>query len=161
MLGQIEKNKKACIVLVNKWDLYDGKREQGNILMENIKYGIRFLPWVPIFTISAKTGRRLDKIFPLVDKIFEEYSRRIETSKVNKVLEELKENYSFNIKGKKLKFYYATQVDIRPPTFVIFTNIDPEDIPKRIEKFFEKSFQNYLGFNNVPVKIIFRKRERK
>ncbi len=161
LLRQIDKHKKACIILVNKWDLFDGKREQGNLLMENIKYGVRFLPWAPIFTISAKTGRRVDKILPLVDEVFEEYSRRVNTAQVNKILEDLKANYSFNVKGKRVKFYYATQIDTRPPTFVVFVNVDPETIPRHMEKFFEKSFQNYLNFDRVPVKVIFRKRGEK
>ncbi len=158
LLRQVQKHCKACILLINKWDLFDNKREAGNLLLENIKYGIRFMSWMPILTISAKTGRRVKEILPLVDKIYQQYSLRVNTALVNKVLEDLKENYSFNVKGKKVKFYYATQVDIKPPTFVVFTNIDPEELPKNIEKFIKNKFQKNLGFDKVPVKVIFRLR---
>lgn len=159
LLRQVLKHHKACILLVNKWDLFDGKREAGNLLLENVKYGIRFMPWVPIITISAKTGRRVDQIWRILKEVMEQYSKRISTSQVNKVLEEIKKSYSFSVKGKRLKFYYATQTDIRPPTFVVFTNIDPEDIPNHIEKFMRNSLQKHLGFDKVPVKIVFRLRE--
>ncbi|MCD6489767.1 MAG: ribosome biogenesis GTPase Der, partial [Thermodesulfobacterium sp.] len=157
-LRQVQKNYKACVLLVNKWDLFDNKREAGNLMLENIKYGIRFISWAPLLTISAKTGRRVNQIFPLVEEVYTQYNARVKTALVNKVLEELKNNYTFNIKSKRVKFYYATQVDVKPPTFVIFTNINSEDIPKHIEKFIENSFQKYLGFDKVPVKVLFKLR---
>ncbi len=159
LLRQVQKHYKACILLINKWDLFDNKREAGNLLLENVKYGIRFMSWVPILTISAKTGRRVKEILPLVDKIYQQYSLRVNTALVNKVLEDVKENYSFNVKGKRVNFYYATQVDIKPPTFVVFTNIDPEELPKNVEKFIKNKFQKNLGFDKVPVKVIFRLRD--
>ena len=158
LLRQVQKHYKACILLVNKWDLFDGKREAGNVMMENIKYGVRFLPWLPILTISAKTGRRVEKILPLVDEVYQQYSTRVNTAMVNRLLEELKTAYSFNVKGKRLKFFYATQVDIKPPTFVVFVNVDPETIPKNVEKFIQNRFQKFLGFDKVPVRVLFRER---
>ena len=159
LLRQVQKNYKACILLVNKWDLFDNKREAGNLMLEKIKYGIRFIPWAPLLTISAKTGRRVNQIFPLIEEIYKQYSARVKTALVNKILEELKRNYTFNIKGKRVKFYYATQVNIKPPTFVIFTNINSEDFPQHIKKFMENSFQKYLGFDKVPIRIMFRLRD--
>ncbi len=154
LLRQVQKNYRACILLVNKWDLFDNRREAGNLMLENIKYGVRFMPWLPLLTISAKTGRRVHQIFPLVEDVYAQYTKRVKTSFINKILEELKNNYTFNVRGKRVKFYYATQVEVKPPTFVIFTNIDA-DIPKNIERFIENSFQRYLGFDKVPIKVIF------
>ena len=159
LLRQVQKNYKACILLVNKWDLFDNKREAGNLMLEKIKYGIRFIPWAPLLTISAKTGRRVNQIFPLIEEVYKQYSARVKTALVNKILEELKRNYTFNIKGKRVKFYYATQIGIKPPTFVIFTNINSEDISQHIKKFIKNSFQKYLGFDKVPIRIMFRLRD--
>lgn len=159
LLRQVLKHHKACILLINKWDLFDGKREEGNLFLENIKYGIRFMPWVPMITISAKTGRRVNQIWETLREVIDQYVKRVNTAQVNKILEEIKKNYSFSIKGKKLKFYYATQTDTKPPTFVIFINVDPEEVPKSIEKFIRNSFQKHLGFDKVPVRIILRLRE--
>ncbi len=159
LLRQIQKNYKACILLVNKWDLFDNKRGAGNLMLEKIKYGIRFISWAPLLTISAKTGRRVNQIFPLIEEVYKQYSARVKTALVNKILEDLKENFTFNVKGKRVKFYYATQIGIKPPTFVIFTNIDSEDISQHIKKFIKNSFQKYLGFDKVPIRIMFRLRD--
>ncbi|AIH03541.1 MAG: GTPase Der [Thermodesulfobacterium sp. 37_54] len=158
LLRQVYKHHKACILLVNKWDLFDKKREAGNLVLENIKYGVRFMPWLPILTISAKTGRRVKEIWSVLKEVMEQYSLRVNTAQVNKLLEYLKENHNFSIKGKKLKFYYATQTDIKPPTFVVFINFDPEEVPKSIEKFIRNSFQKHLNFDKVPIKVVFRLR---
>ncbi len=159
LLRQIQKNYKACILLVNKWDLFDNKREAGNLMLEKIKYGIRFISWAPLLTISAKTGRRVNQIFPLIEEVYKQYSARVKTALVNKILEDLKENFTFNVKSKRVKFYYATQIGIKPPTFVIFTNIDSEDISQHIKKFIKNSFQKCLGFDKVPIRIMFRLRD--
>ncbi|WP_022854593.1 ribosome biogenesis GTPase Der [Thermodesulfobacterium thermophilum] len=158
LLRQIYKHHKACILLVNKWDLFDKKREAGNLVLERIKHGVRFMPWLPILTISAKTGRRVNEIWSVLKEVMEQYSLRVNTAQVNKLLEYLKENHNFSIKGKKLKFYYATQTDIKPPTFVVFINFDPEEVPKSIEKFIRNSFQKHLNFDKVPIKVVFRLR---
>ncbi|OAQ20696.1 ribosome biogenesis GTPase Der [Thermosulfurimonas dismutans] len=158
ILSQIEKRHKACIILVNKWDLLDGKREEGNILMEQIKYGARFVPWAPILTISAKTGRRIKEVLPLVDEVYAAYSRRVPTAQVNRALEEIKrERALYTPSGNRLKFYYATQAEIRPPTVVVFTNY-PEEIPKSVERFIKNRLRNYLGFEKSPLKVVFRPR---
>ncbi|NPB09836.1 MAG: ribosome biogenesis GTPase Der [Thermodesulfobacteria bacterium] len=158
ILSQVEKNHKGCLILINKWDLLDGKREEGNILLEKVKYGARFIPWAPILTVSAKTGRRIKEILPLVDEIYRQYSTRVPTWIVNKALEEITRDHSIYSKtGKRVKFYYGTQVDVRPPTFVIFTNF-PEDIPKSYERYLRNRLREALGFEKSPVKIIFRER---
>ena len=158
LLRQIAKNYRPCLLLVNKWDLFDGRREAGNIFLELLKHELKFMDYVPVLTISAKTGRRVGEILPLVEELYEEFSRRIATSRLNALLEEIKAQYSFTIAGKRLKVYYATQVEVAPPTFVVFVNINPETIPRHVQKFFERRFREVLEFKRVPIKLIFRER---
>jgi len=158
LLRQVDKNYKACLLLINKWDLLEKNKGKAEVFLELVKQHLKFLPWLPVLPISAKTGVNLDKILSLVEEIYAEYHKRISTAKVNKLLEEIKKQYTFNLKGKRLKIYYATQVEVAPPTFVVFVNVNPEDIPKNIEKFLRRSFQQNLGFERVPVKVIFRLR---
>ncbi len=158
ILAQIEKRHKACIILVNKWDLLDGRREEGNILLEQVRHGARFVPWAPILTVSARTGRRVKEILPLVEEVYAEYSRRIPTAQVNRALEEIKrERALYTPSGHRLKFYYATQAEIRPPTVVIFSNY-PNEIPKSVERFIRNRLRGYLGFQKSPLRVIFRPR---
>ncbi len=158
LLRQVDKNYKACLLLINKWDLFEKNKGKAEVFLELVKHHLKFLPWIPILPISAKKALNVDKILPLCEEIYKEYYKRIPTARVNELLEELKKQYTFNIKGKRLKIYYATQVEVAPPTFVLFVNVNPEDIPRNIEKFIRKSFQQFLGFERVPVKVIFRLR---
>ncbi len=158
ILSQVEKNHKGCLILINKWDLLDGRREEGNILLEKVKYGARFIPWAPILTVSAKTGRRIREILPLIDEIYRQYSTRVPTWMVNKVLEEATRDHSlYTSTGKRLKFYYGTQVEVRPPTFVVFSNY-PDEIPKGYERYLRNRLREALGFEKSPIKLIFRER---
>lgn len=159
LLHQIEKNYKAALLLINKWDIFEKNRSKGEVFLELVRYNLKFIPWMPILNISAKNGFNLDKIFPLVEEIYAQYNKRVTTSQVNRLLEELKTQYTFNVKGKRLKFYYATQVEIAPPTFVVFINIDPEEIPNHILKFLQRRFQEVLNFSQVPVKVYLRLRD--
>jgi GTP-binding protein len=158
LLRQVQKNCKAALLLINKWDFFKRQKSKSEVFLQVLRHHLKFLPWLPIIPISAKEGFNIDKILPLVEEIYKDYSRRVPTSQVNTLLEELKSQYTFNIKGKRLKFYYATQVEVAPPTFVIFINIEPEELPKHIEKFVRNRFQQFLGFERVPVKVIFRLR---
>ena len=158
ILAQIEKNHKGCLIVVNKWDLLDGRREEGNILLEQIKYGARFVPWAPILTVSAKTGRRVKEILPLIDEIYRQYSTRVPTWIVNKALEEATRDHSiYASTGKRIKFYYGTQVDVRPPTIVVFSNY-PDEVPKSYERYLKNRLREALGFDKSPIKLIFRER---
>ncbi|MCS7149834.1 MAG: ribosome biogenesis GTPase Der [Caldimicrobium sp.] len=158
LLRLIDKNYKAGLLLINKWDLLMKRRAKGEAFLEVLRRELRFIPWIPYLTISAKEGLNVGRILQEVEDIFFQYQRRVSTSMVNDLLEELKTQYSFNVCGKRLKFYYTTQVEVCPPTFVVFTNVDPQSIPEHIEKFIRKRFQQFLGFEKVPVKVIFRLR---
>jgi len=158
LLRQIAKNYRPCLLLVNKWDLFDGRREAGNVFLELLKHELKFMDYVPVLTISAKTGRRVVEILPIVEELYKDFHRRIPTSKLNALLEEIKTRYSFTIAGKRLKIYYAAQVEVAPPTFVFFVNVDPETIPRHVQKFFERKIREVLGFSRVPVRPIFRER---
>lgn len=158
LLRQIDKNFRACLLLINKWDIFQERPHQGRVFLELLKHNLKFMPWVPYLPISALTGLNIEKIIPLIEEIYLQYKKRVPTSKVNELLEELKSQYTFNVSGKRVKFYYATQVATTPPTFVVFINVKPEELPLHIEKFIRKRFQQFLGFDKVPVKVLFRLR---
>ncbi|MCS7199213.1 MAG: ribosome biogenesis GTPase Der [Caldimicrobium sp.] len=158
LLRLIDKNFKAGLLLVNKWDLLIKKRARAQAFLEVLKGELKFLPWMPYLLISAKEGLNVDEILKEVEEIYQQYKRRVSTAKVNDLLEELMNKYSFNVRGKRVKFYYATQIEVAPPTFVVFTNIEPERIPSHLERFIKRRFQQFLGFTKVPVRVIFRLR---
>lgn len=159
LLRQIEKHSKAALLLVNKWDIFEKKTSKAQVFLEVLKYNLRFIPWIPVLPISATKGINIDRILPLTEELYESYNKRVPTSLVNRLLEELKTRYNFSVGGKPLKFYYATQVEVAPPTFVVFTNIEPDKTPRHIEKFLRHRFQEFLGFEKVPIRVLLRLRE--
>ena len=159
--GEAHESGKGVIILVNKWDAM--KKETGTL--ENYKKTIReklsYLAYAPILFVSALTGQRIDKLFPLINSVNENNSKRVSTSMLNDVIREaITAVQPPSDKGRRLKIYYATQASIRPPTFVVFCNS---------AKLFHFSYQRYLinnirdnfgGLEGTPVRLIIREKQK-
>lgn len=114
---------KGIIILANKWDLIDNREEKYHDLYANIRNELAFMTYAPIMFISALTKRRVNKIIELIDDVQSQRSVRIPTGAFNDVLNKaIYRNQPPSKKGKRLKIYYGTQTDIRPPEFTIFVN---------------------------------------
>ena len=159
--GEAHESGKGVIILVNKWDAME--KETGTL--ENYKKTIReklsYLAYAPILFVSALTGQRIDKLFPLINSVNENNSKRVSTSMLNDVIREaITAVQPPSDKGRRLKIYYATQASIRPPTFVIFCNS---------AKLFHFTYQRYLinnirdnfgGLEGTPVRLIIREKQK-
>ena len=159
--GEAHESGKGVIILVNKWDAME--KETGTL--ENYKKTIReklsYLAYAPILFVSALTGQRIDKLFPLINSVNENNSKRVSTSMLNDVIREaITAVQPPSDKGRRLKIYHATQASIRPPTFVIFCNS---------AKLFHFSYQRYLinnirdnfgGLEGTPVRLIIREKQK-
>ncbi|MEN2985797.1 MAG: ribosome biogenesis GTPase Der [Thermodesulfovibrionaceae bacterium] len=158
--GYIEEQKKGLIILFNKWDLVP--KEKREILAKNLKNEIErklwFVSYAPYLTVSATEKTRLTKIFPLIDQILKEYTTRIQTSELNKIFVKKLKNVVLPSEGKELKFYYITQIDIKPPTFVVFVN-DEEVVKQHHLKFIENIIRESFNFKCTPVKIKIKQRQ--
>ncbi len=153
--GLIVKEKRGIIVALNKTDLINSTRE----LVRNAREELYFLPELaPFILTSALTGRGLNRIVPEAIEINETLSTRVKTWKVNKAIQSIvAHHHPPASKGKYIKIYYGTQVETKPPTFVVFSNY-PEEIPDHYKRYFEKSLREHLGFSKVPIEVIWRKR---
>ncbi len=106
---------KACIIAVNKWDKIKKDNTTVGKYVESIKEKIKFMDFAPIIFISALTGLRASKIFPLIDEIYDQYIKRINTSDLNSFLEyTVKKNPLPRYQSKQVRIFYATQVGIKP-----------------------------------------------
>ncbi|BAT72027.1 GTP-binding protein [Thermosulfidibacter takaii ABI70S6] len=153
--GLIMKEKKGVIVALNKWDLI---KEGGHQLLKDAREELYFLPNCPFLLTSAVTGKGLNRIIPEALEINRLLNTRVNTAKVNKAIESIVEHHHPPAsKGKYIKIYYGTQVETKPPTFVVFSNY-PEEIPDHYKRYFEKSLREKLGFDKVPIEVIWRKR---
>ncbi|NOY12419.1 MAG: ribosome biogenesis GTPase Der [Deltaproteobacteria bacterium] len=151
---------RALVLVVNKWDLLEKDNQtMGNFVAE-VRRRFKYLPFAPLVFVSALSGQRVSKIMSTVAEVFEEFNQRIPTARLNKGLEEfLQKNPPSMVRGQRIKFYYAAQGAVRPPTFVLFTN-RPDDIHFSYQRYLTNCFREKFGFDRVPIRIQFKGRGR-
>lgn len=144
---------RAIIILVNKWDLVEKDTYTVNKFKKDIQSKLVFMTYAPILYVSALTGQRISKIIDYVDHVAECAGRRIPTGLLNDCLGEataVSEPPSKN--GRRLKIYYATQVAVSPPTFVLFVN-DTELMHFSYLRYLENFFRKSFDFTGTPIRI--------
>jgi len=157
--GYAIENKKALILVVNKWDAIEKTDKTMHEWEEKIRDEFRFLSYIPIVFLSAKTKSRIHTLFPLLKTCYENYSRRVSTSLLNEVISEAmmvtppKEHNHM-----RLKVYYATQVKAKCPTFVLFVN-DTNALHFSYQRFIENRLRENFELFGTPISIILRNRE--
>ena len=151
--------KKACIIVVNKWDAIKKDDKEMQRWINRIREEYKFLPYAPIAFTSALEERRIHTLFPLIQKCGESYNKRISTSVLNNVLSDA---YAMNPPAEwnhgVLKIYYGSQVAIKPPTFTIFVN-DPEFVHFSYNRYLENQIRQNFDFEGSPIKLLYRKRD--
>uniref|UniRef100_A0A0E0J4N1 GTPase Der n=1 Tax=Oryza nivara TaxID=4536 RepID=A0A0E0J4N1_ORYNI len=159
---RIEKEGKACVIVVNKWDTIPNKNHQSTTYYEqDVREKLRILDWAPIVYCSATHGSSVDKIISAAALVEKERSRRLGTSILNQVV---REAIAFKPPprtrgGKRGRVYYTTQAAIRPPTFVFFVN-DAKLFPETYRRYMEKKLRSDAGFPGTPIRLLWRSRKR-
>ncbi|MCS7163645.1 MAG: ribosome biogenesis GTPase Der [Thermodesulfovibrio sp.] len=158
--GIVAEKQKGLVLLINKWDLIpkDERDKKVKFFEDEIKRKLWFVNYAPYLTVSAIDKTRLTKLFPLIDKILNDYSKRVTTSELNKLFSEKISNVVMASRGKELKFYYITQVSIKPPTFVVFVN-DQSAVKQHHIKFIEKLLREAFHFKFSPISIKVKQRK--
>jgi GTPase len=157
--GYVEEQKKGIVVVVNKWDLIEKDSSTMDLYRDEAKRQLDFLPYAPLVFISAKFGQRVQNVLEMALLVEAERRKRISTSALNKLLREAVAAHAPASKpGKWLKFYYATQADVSPPTFVFFCN-DPQIVHFSYKRYLENQIRDQFGFVGNPVRMAFRGRE--
>jgi GTP-binding protein len=161
LIGYVDEYGRGGISLFNKWDLIQGDQSLTRLRTAELKRAKRFVGYAPHLNISARTGRNTEKIFPLVDSLYDEFVASVNTGRLNQVLQKAVAMRSAPMaKGHQLKLYYATQVALKPPTFLVFANY-PEQIPVHYRRFLANQFRGQLGLSKTPIRLLFRQRERR
>jgi GTP-binding protein len=157
--GYAEDEGKAAMILVNKWDAEQHGPDDYKKFEEQLRFRLKFLSYAPLEFISAKTGRRVEKIFPRIDQIIEGYRRRFRTSELNSVLERaLTAHNPPAVRGKPRRFYYVTQLKAGPPTFALFSNVD-EPLHFSYRRYLENQFRDAFGLVGCPIHFVIRARK--
>lgn len=147
--NKIEEKGKGCILLFNKWDLVKGFR------MEHCKQSLEmeasFISYCPTLFGSAKTGRKIDELFPIIKEVYRYLQERISTGQLNKFIEgAVQRVHPPMLKGRRLRIYYMAQVDVAPPRFVFFVN-HPDLLGDTYKKYLINQFRNTYHFTGVPL----------
>ncbi|MEC1771728.1 ribosome biogenesis GTPase Der [Schinkia azotoformans] len=166
--GIIEQDKKiagyaheagrAVVIVVNKWDAVEKDEKTMKEFEQNIRDHFLFLDYAPIVFLSAKTKKRIHTLLPMINLASDSHNMRVQTNILNDVImDAVAMNPTPTDRGTRLKIYYATQVAVKPPTFVIFVN-DPELLHFSYARFLENRIREAFEFTGTPIKIIARAR---
>lgn len=148
----------ALIIVANKWDLVAKETNTAVEFERELHRRAPSLRWVPTLFVSALTGMRVRRILDLILEVAAERERRVSTREVNEVLRKLVERkMPPHFRGMPVKLLYATQVAVRPPTFVIFSN-QPKGVPEHYVRYLQNGFRAAWRFTGTPLRLRLRAR---
>ena len=149
---------KACIIVVNKWDMVEKDTNTMQKMTDDIRRDLSYMTYAPVLFISALTGQRVDKLFEMVNAVSNQNSMRITTGMLNNILEDATARVQPPTdKGRRLKIYYMTQVGVKPPHFVIFCN-DARLFHFSYQRYLENQIRAVFGLTGTPIKITIRQK---
>ncbi|MCP4750344.1 MAG: ribosome biogenesis GTPase Der [Proteobacteria bacterium] len=154
--GYIVERGKSLVLVINKWDLVIKDNQTMDTMKQEIRDKLKFVDFAPMVFVSAKTGQRIPTILEKVLQVYREYSKRVQTSDLNNILQSIVARHTPPLTGRKVtKFYYTTQVATRPPSFIITSNF-PDSINLSYRRFVTSQFRYFFGFEGTPIRIFWR-----
>ncbi len=149
---------KPVLVVLNKWDLCDDRSPAEHVrICQSITAALPWANYVPVVTASALTNLRISAIKQWVARLCDDYQKRIPTAELNRAFADITTRHTHRLcRGKRLQFYYAVQAETEPPTFVIMCNA-PDAIEESYQRYLANRLRRELGFNSVPVRVIYRR----
>ena len=149
---------RALVVAANKWDLIGDRNAAMGHLRDRLETSLTQARGVPVVTMSALTGRGVDKLMPAVTKTYEHWQTRITTAALNRWLADMTESHPppLGRHGRRIRLRYMTQAKSRPPTFVIFSNL-ADDLPDSYARYLQNGLRDYFDLPGVPLRLLLRK----
>jgi GTP-binding protein len=156
--GLVDEYGLGVIIVLNKWDI---KEEEYQKFVQEIRYRFKFLYFAPILAISATTKRNIEKLKLKIIQIYQNYTKRLSTSRLNKLINEatIKHALPATKSGKRLKIYYATQYDTSPPTFALIMN-RANSLHFSYKRYLINFIREYEDFEGVPLRIVTRSKNK-
>ena len=158
IVGLAHEEGKGIILVLNKWDLVPDKEQAYKRFMADVQQRLKFVDYASVITLSAQTRQRITKVFEEIDKVIEEREKRVPTAELNRVFEKLAAHHEPPLyRARRVKYYYITQVAIKPPTFVVFVNY-PDGVHFSYIRYIENNLREAFGFHGTPVRIFAKRR---
>ncbi|MGQ9501077.1 MAG: ribosome biogenesis GTPase Der [Anaerolineae bacterium] len=154
--GYILEEVKSAIVVVNKWDMVDKDTYTMREYTQQIRSALGFMNYVPVLFVSALTGQRVHQVLEVALQVWRERRHRISTGELNQLVQDAVARHPPKSRsGRQLRFYYATQAEVDPPTFVFFVN-DPELVHFTYKRYLENRIRELYHFTGTPLRLVFR-----
>lgn len=149
---------KASVILINKWDAVEKDTDSVKKFEKDVREALAYMTYAPLLFVSAKTGQRIDRLFPLINAVYEQSSRRVTTGMLNDVLAGATARVQPpSDKGRRLKLYYMTQTGSNPPCFVVFVN-NAGLFHFSYQRYIENCIRDAFGFAGTPIKLVVRQK---
>ncbi|MPL60330.1 GTPase Der [bioreactor metagenome] len=159
IVGYAHEGGRAIVIIVNKWDLIEKDSKTALRFTEMIRSELAFIQYAPILFTSALTKQRVSRVTDLVKYVADQHSMRVHTSVLNQVIEDaVAINPPPSNHGKRLKIYFTTQPDVKPPIFILFVN-DPEIMHFSYLRYIENKLRESFGLEGTPIKLVVRGRK--
>jgi GTP-binding protein len=159
--GYILEEVKSAVIVVNKWDAVEKDTHSVVEYTQKVRAALGFMDYVPVLFVSAKTGQRVRQVLEVALQVWAERRHRISTGDLNRLLHDAVARHPPKSRtGRQLRFYYATQAEIDPPTFIFFVN-DRELVHFTYQRFLENRIREEYHFSGTPLRLWFRGREEK
>jgi GTPase len=162
LASYIHRMGRSSLILVNKADLIPGSGPRFSFAQREttVRQRLGSLGYSPVLFVSALTGQRLERIFPTLQSVMHAYQKRLLTSAINDCLQQAwSRRPPHDRRGRELKLFYATQIDVEPPTFIGFVNY-PESLTPAFVRYLENQLRDKFGFEGSPLKLLFKPRHR-
>ena len=149
---------RALMILINKWDLIKEDKVRQEQVLEEVQMALKFIPYAPVLKASTLEKTGIKRLFPEMGKVQRQYNERFPTAALNRLLAQAVERQEPPYyHGRRLKFYYTSQLATAPPRFVVVSN-DPKGIHFSYQRYLTNCFREGLGLDRVPVQLFFRER---
>ena len=149
---------RALMILINKWDLIKEDKVRQEQVLEEVQMALKFIPYAPVLKVSTLEKTGIKRLFPEMGKVQRQYNERFPTAALNRLLAQAVERHEPPYyHGRRLKFYYTSQLATAPPRFVVVSN-DPKGIHFSYQRYLTNCFREGLGLDRVPVQLFFRER---
>ncbi len=157
--GLIDKNRLACLIVLNKWDIAESDKYEA--IIKQVRDRFKFLHYAPIITVSALTKQRIHKMYDMISKINDNYSQRIPTSRLNEALEWAMRKHPIpSMNGQMIRIYYATQYETRPPRIALIMN-KPKGLHFTYRRYLANQLRDVFDFEGTPLLFKAKKRGEK
>ncbi|MEM9251221.1 MAG: ribosome biogenesis GTPase Der [Planctomycetota bacterium] len=158
LVGEIVKHERPCVIVVNKWDLAEADHTQDEYL-EYMDKELKGLSYAPVVFLSAKNEDGIEDALAMAENLYEQAGHRVGTGELNQVVEAITRERGPRAKsGKQAKIFYATQIDVHPPTIVF--QVNHEDVfDHNYQRFLDNRLRDALPYSEVPIRMLFRGKE--